>query len=89
MDGLHLQSLMIFVAKKYSHIIQSWSNNQNELSTFFKYPKLIYTTNPIESLNSSIKRRIKPKGSFPTIESEFKCSIFQHKRYKINQIKTL
>jgi len=42
---------------------KSWTNNWNELATFFKYPKpiqkLIYTTNPIESLNSSIKRRTK------------------------------
>ena len=62
--------------KKYPHITQSWTNNWNELSTFFKYPeaikKLIYTTNPIESLNSNIKRRTKNKGSFPTIESAFK-----------------
>ena len=62
--------------KKYPHITQSWTNNWNELATFFKYPKpvqtLIYTTNPIESLNSSIKRRTKAKGSFPTIDSAFK-----------------
>ena len=62
--------------KKYPHITQSWTNNWNELATFFKYPKpvqtLIYTTNPIESLNSSIKRRTKTKGSFPTIDSAFK-----------------
>ncbi len=52
--------------KKYSHIFQSWSNNWNKLSTFFKYPQaiktLIYTTNPIESLNSNIKRKTKSKG---------------------------
>lgn len=62
--------------KKYPHITQSWTKNWDQLSTFFKYPKpvqtLIYTTNPIESLNSSIKRRIKSKGSFPTIDSAFK-----------------
>jgi len=62
--------------KKYPHIAQSWTNNWNELATFFKYPKaiqtLIYTTNPIESLNSSIKRRTKSKGSFPTIDAAFK-----------------
>jgi len=62
--------------KKYPHITQSWTNNWNELATFFKYPKpiqtLIYTTNPIESLNSSIKRRTKSKGSFPTIDAAFK-----------------
>lgn len=62
--------------KKYPHITQSWTNHWNELATFFKYPKpvqtLIYTTNPIESLNSSIKRRTRSKGSFPTIDSAFK-----------------
>ena len=62
--------------EKYPHIYQSWTNNWGELSTFYKYPeavkKLIYTTNPIESLNSAIKRKTKSKGSFPTIESAFK-----------------
>jgi putative transposase len=61
---------------KYPHIKQSWLNHWNELATFFKYPeaikKLIYTTNPIESLNSTIKRKTKSKGSFPTIDSAFK-----------------
>ena len=62
--------------KKYPNITHSWTNNWNELATFFKYPQsvrtLIYTTNPIESLNSTIKRKTKPKGSFPTTESAFK-----------------
>ena len=62
--------------KKYPNIAQSWINNWNELATFFKYPKsiqtLIYTTNPIESLNANIKRKINSKGSFPTIDSAFK-----------------
>ncbi len=62
--------------KKYPHITQSWQVNWNELSTFFKYPeairKLIYTTNPIESVNSNIKKRTKSVGSFPTVDSAFK-----------------
>lgn len=62
--------------KKYPNITQSWLSNWNELSTFFKYPKsiqkLIYTTNPIESLNSNIKRKTNSKGSFPTLDSAFK-----------------
>jgi len=62
--------------KKYPNITTSWTTHWNELATFFKYPdsvrKLIYTTNPIESLNASIKRKTKSKGSFPTIESAFK-----------------
>jgi len=62
--------------KKYPNITISWTTHWNELSTFFKYPdsvrKLIYTTNPIESLNATIKRKTKSKGSFPTVESAFK-----------------
>ena len=62
--------------KKYPNIIISWTNHWNELSTFFKYPQsvrtLIYPTNPIESLNATIKRKTKSKGSFPTVESAFK-----------------
>ena len=61
---------------KYPNITVSWTNHWAELSTFFKYPdsvrKLIYTTNPIESLNATIKRKTKSKGSFPTEDSAFK-----------------
>jgi len=61
---------------KYPNITASWQTHWDELSTFFKYPdavrKLIYTTNPIESLNATIKRKTKSKGSFPTEESAFK-----------------
>ncbi|WP_320034361.1 IS256 family transposase [Halarcobacter sp.] len=73
---LALTSFNDIWGKKYPHISQSWTNNWTELATFFKYPKaiqtLIYTTNPIESLNSNIKRKIKSKGSFPTVDSAFK-----------------
>jgi len=62
--------------KKYPNITASWTSHWNDLATFFKYPdsvrKLIYTTNPIESLNATIKRKTKAKGSFPTVESAFK-----------------
>lgn len=56
--------------KKYSYISKSWEKNWSELSTFFKYSKeiktLIYTTNPIESFNRSMRKIIKNKTSFPT-----------------------
>ena len=78
-EELALQNLEYFSKKwsgKYSHIYDSWKRNWDELSTFFKYPKavrkLIYTTNPIESLNSIIKRKTKQKGSFPSKEAAFK-----------------
>ena len=62
--------------EKYPNITVSWQTHWAELSTFFKYPdavrKLIYTTNPIESLNATIKRKTKSKSSFPTEASAFK-----------------
>ncbi len=62
--------------QKYPNITASWQTHWAELSTFFKYPnavrKLIYTTNPIESLNATIKRKTKSKSSFPTEASAFK-----------------
>jgi transposase-like protein len=80
---------------KYPHITQSWSGNWNELATFFKYPepikKLIYTTNPIESLNSAIKRKTKPKGSFPTTDSAFKMLYLAtqevQNKWKVNSLR--
>ena len=58
---------------KYPYISKSWRNNWEDLSTFFKYPeeirRLIYTTNPIESLNSQLRRVTKTKGVFPSDEA--------------------
>jgi len=74
--GLALTEFDNIWGKKYPNITASWQTHWAELSTFFKYPdsvrKLIYTTNPIESLNATIKRKTKSKGSFPTVESAFK-----------------
>ena len=59
--------------KKYGYAVRSWESNWAVLSTFFKYPeeirKLIYTTNPIESVNSSIRKVARPKRIFPTNDS--------------------
>lgn len=58
---------------KYSYAVKSWESNWASLSTFFKYPeeirKLIYATNPIENVNSSIRNVVRPKRIFPTNES--------------------
>jgi transposase-like protein len=55
--------------KKYPYVAASWKRNWGEISTFFKYPPeiriLIYTTNPIESMNRSIKKITKNKVIFP------------------------
>ena len=45
---------------KYSGAIQSWIDNWDVLSVFFKFSteirKIMYTTSAIESLNSTYKR---------------------------------
>jgi len=62
--------------KRYPHISVSWRNNWDEIVTFFKYPpevrRLVYTTNPIESLNRKIKKVAKNKSIFPNDQALIK-----------------
>lgn len=62
---------------KYPQVVQSWKRNWPELATFFRYPpevrQLIYTTNPIESLNSRVRKTVKGKVVFPTETALFKA----------------
>lgn len=55
--------------KKYPHAILSWERNWENLTAFFKYPleirHMIYTTNAIESLNSTIRKYTKTRVIFP------------------------
>ena len=57
-------------------ISQSWRNNWARLSVFFEFApeirKVIYTTNAIESLNSSLRKITKTRRSFPNDESVMK-----------------
>ena len=73
------QRLTEFAAKwdkSYPTISQMWRRNWEHLTPFFAYPedirKVIYTTNAIESLNMSLRKVIKTRGSFPTQEAAFK-----------------
>lgn len=54
---------------KYAVYLDSWDKNWSELSTFFVYPelirKMIYTTNPIESLNRQFRKVTKTTSVFP------------------------
>ena len=64
-------------AKKWdaSHptIAKSWRNNWERIIPLFSYPpeirKAIYTTNAIESLNMSLRKVTKNRGSFPNDEA--------------------
>ena len=63
--------------KKYPHAILSWERNWSELTAFFKYPleirKMIYITNTIESLNSTIRKYTRSKTVFPDDNSALKA----------------
>jgi putative transposase len=55
--------------KDYPPIVQSWQR----IIPFFDYPheirKVIYTTNAIESVNMSLRKITKNRGSFPSDEA--------------------
>ncbi len=72
----NLASLKENWGAKYPHSVRSWFDNWENLSTFFDYPKelrtLIYTTNPIESVNRQIRKITKTKGHFPSDSALFK-----------------
>ena len=60
----------------YPPIGQSWRRNWPRLIPFFDYPpeirKVIYTTNAIESVNMSLRKITKNRGSFPSDEALLK-----------------
>ena len=57
-------------------ISKSWRSNWQRIIPYFSYPphirRVIYTTNTIESLNMSLRKVTKNRGSFPHDESMFK-----------------
>jgi putative transposase len=58
---------------EYLPIGQSWRRTWDRLTPFFDYPpeirKVIYTTNAIESVNMSLRKLTKNRGSFPSDEA--------------------
>ena len=61
---------------KHPAIGRSWEANWDPLTPFLHFPpeirKIIYTTNAIESLNSSFRKISRHRNLFPTIHSLFK-----------------
>jgi len=60
----------------YPAIVQSWRRNWVRIIPFFDYPpeirRIIYTTNAIESVNMSLRKITKNRGSFPSDEALLK-----------------
>src|SRR6185436_1043361 len=70
------QALDVFEARwnaKYPSIAKLWRSRWAEVVPFLAYPldvrRMLYTTNAIESLNSQLRRVLRPKGSLPTDEA--------------------
>ena len=62
--------------KRYPTIAPSWRRAWDYVTPLFAFPpavrKMIYTTNAIESLNRSLRKIIKTRGSFPTDDAALK-----------------
>ena len=60
----------------YPTIVKSWRSNWSRITPFFDYPpeirRIIYTTNAIESVNMSLRKITKNRGSFPSDDALLK-----------------
>jgi putative transposase len=60
----------------YASISKQWHSHWSEITPMFAYPadirRAIYTTNAIESVNRSVRKIIKTRGSFPSDEAAMK-----------------
>lgn len=61
---------------KYPAIVKSWRNNWDKITPFLQFPKeirrVIYTTNIVESLNSTLRKAVRNRGHFSTEDSIMK-----------------
>ena len=86
------KKLMYEVAKtwkeKYPTAMERWEKNWGIISPFFKFSqkirKMIYTTNTIESLNSSYRRLNKARNVYPSKDSLMKVLYLSTKKVTKN-----
>ncbi|MBA2734636.1 MAG: IS256 family transposase [Acidobacteria bacterium] len=74
--GMKLDEFAARWDAQFPTISRSWRSNWERITPFFAYPadirRVIYTTNAIESVNMSLRKIIKNRGSFPTDEAALK-----------------
>ena len=62
--------------RKFPAIVRSWRRNWAQVIPFFAFSKpirrVIYTTNAIESLNSTVRRAVRTRGHFPNDRAAMK-----------------
>ncbi|MGW0087156.1 IS256 family transposase [Streptomyces sp. NPDC003393] len=63
--------------KKYPAIVRLWENAWEEFTPFLRFdteiPRIVCTTNAIESVNARIRRAVKARGHFPNETAALKC----------------
>ncbi len=63
-------------SKRYPSVAKMWRNRWQEVVPFLAFPaeirKILYTTNAVESLNSQLRKVLRPKGSFPSDDAVLK-----------------
>jgi putative transposase len=73
---LHLSEFAVQWDAQFPTISKSWRSNWERVVPFFAYPadirRVIYTTNAIESVNMSLRKIIRNRGSFPSDEAALK-----------------
>lgn len=56
--------------ERYPKLVRAWEADLDELLTFMTYPEpiwsVVYTTNWMERVIKELRKRVRPKGSFPT-----------------------
>ena len=74
--GRELDAFEARWGESYPSIVKSWRSNWPRIIPFFDYPpeirKVIYTTNAIESVNMSLRKVTKNRGSFPSDDALLK-----------------
>ena len=71
-----LEAFDIEWGERYPAISRQWRASWDDLTFFFAYPpdirRVIYTTNAVESLNSSLRRVLKTRGALPSDDAVLK-----------------
>lgn len=72
-----LEQVNLKWGQKYPWAIKSWQDNWADITTYFDFPleirKVIYTTNTIESMNSTIRKYTREKTLFPDDQAALKA----------------
>ena len=79
--------------RRYSMITASWESNWERVVPFLDFPeevrKVIYTTNAIESLNSSLRKLLRYRGHFPNDESLTKVLYLALRRFEVKWTRSI